>query len=92
MIIQLPARVRPTEVGATLLDIWFGRLREWLGRMANRAGLPGAVRACEIQDAVTGQRLSIRTGALFTVIQVNGRDYYFRRASGRFDGTGLGCG
>lgn len=91
MIIKLPMRPRPTTTGATQIDIWSGRLRELLGYMANRIGLPGIVRPCEIKDAVTGQTISIRTGSLFTVIQVNGRDYYFRRASGRFDGTGLGC-
>lgn len=63
-----------------------------LGATLNRFGLPGGVKDVEFEDQVTGQRVQIRVGALFTQISINGRDYYFRRISGKYDGTGMGCG
>jgi hypothetical protein len=64
----------------------------WFYEILNRAGLPGAVQDVEINDELTGQQVSVRVRALFTRISVNGRDYYFRRLSGRYDGTGSSCG
>lgn len=63
------------------------RLLVLLGRLANRVGLPGLVGEHEIDDAFAG-KVSIRTSPWFTVISINGRDLYFRRWSGKFDGTG----
>ena len=83
---------RPAEFGATRWRIAVSNFREWLCRVANRSGLPGAVADVHIEDTVTGQIIDIKSGVLFTRISVNGRDYYFRRFSGTFDGTGSGCG
>jgi len=44
-----------------------------------------------INDSFSGQRLEIKVGIIYTRISVNGRDYYFSRLSGKFDGTGSGC-
>jgi hypothetical protein len=71
--------------------IWKGRLKEWFGRLLNRTGVPGAVQEAEIEDEVSGQVVHIRVGPVFTRISINGRDYYFHRLSGKFDGTGSGC-
>ena len=78
--------------GATAWQIASGRLREWLGRLADRMGLPGFVRRTVIKDELTGQTIVIEPGRLFTRINVDGRDYYFRRLSGRFDGVGTSVG
>ena len=85
---------RPAALGASRWQIIKSRFREWVGRIVNHLGLPGAVRDTEIYDELTDQRIKIRTGSFFTRISVNGRDYYFYRFTGRFDGTGkgLGCG
>ncbi len=93
-ILKLPRREagHSSEGGATLYDIYIGRARELLGRLLNRLRVPGAVRDAHIKDALTGQEVEIRVGELFTRVSVNGRDYYFHRASGKFDGTGMGCG
>ena len=81
----------PAKAGATKWDILKTRIATILFTALNRIGVPGAVQDIEIKDAVTGQEIQIKTGLFFTRITVNGRDYYFRRLSGKFDGTGTGC-
>lgn len=94
-VFQLPAKAvkgRPVSDGATKFDVLRGRAAELSGRILNRLRVPGAVRDAKIKDALTGQEISIHVGELFTRINVDGRDYYFNRVSGKFDGTGMGCG
>ncbi|MGB7621364.1 MAG: hypothetical protein WBN92_03345, partial [Terriglobia bacterium] len=64
--------------------------KAWLGTTLNRFGFPGGVRDVEFDDQVTGQRVQIRVGVLFTRISIGGRDYYFRRISGKYNGSGMG--
>ena len=85
--VQFP---RPTEGEATRWQILRERIRARLARLANRIGLPGAIADVEIDDEATGQTIRIETGVFFTRLSVNGRDFYFRRFSGRFGGTGTG--
>jgi hypothetical protein len=51
--------------------------------------VPGFVRDVEFHDAVTGYNISVTTGDLFTRITINGRDFYFRRTDGHYDGAGF---
>ncbi len=88
-VIQFP---RPTVQGATRWQIFRTHVSLAAGKVLRWLGVPGAVRNTEIVDDLTGQRINIRVGVLFTRISVNDRDYYFRRLGGRFDGTGSGCG
>lgn len=81
----------PAKIGATNWDKLTGRLREWLGRFLNWSGTPGIVQPFDYHDLVTGNSIQIVVSPLFTRLSVNGRDYYFRRVSGQFDGTGMGC-
>lgn len=81
----------PTTDGATWWDIWRGTIRERIGAMLNRLGCGGLVKSVKIDDGLTGQCIEVAVGSLFTKITVNGRDYYFRRLTGAFDGTGIGC-
>lgn len=76
---------------ATRWQVWECRARMLLARIANRLGLPGFIKPVVLDDPVTGQHIEIRTGLLFTVIAVDGRDYYFRRFTGTYDGAGIGC-
>ena len=78
----------PARSGATALDTIKSRLRETIGSLANRLGLPGAVQPVEIHDQATGQRISIAVGAVMVRMTVNGRDFYFDRLTGRLDGAG----
>lgn len=93
-ILQFPERIeeRPVSKGASRWAVWKSRIEMWLCRLLNRIGLPGAIQEATIDDVLTGQRVSIHVGTLFTRVSVNGRDYFFRRLSGKFDGTGTGCG
>jgi len=60
-------------------------------RIFQRLGIPGVVQDLDFPDPLTGDRLRVRTLGRYTVISVSGRDYWFSRVSGRFDGTGMGC-
>jgi hypothetical protein len=82
---------RPSSMGAGRWSIYRLRAREWLGRALNRLHVPGAVAPGVVTDPQTGRRITIRVGPLFVVFSVDGRDYYFRRFSGTFDGVGAGC-
>ncbi len=90
-----PAAAPATYVTNPLRLWWMGmkdRVRLAFGRLMERLGVPGAVQPFEIHDELTGQHIKVTVSPTFTVIQVNGRDYYFYRYTGRFDGTGMGCG
>lgn len=79
---------RAAVVGATRFQIWRGRVREMFGRALNRVKIPGAVRDMSLTDELTGQDVSVTVGVLHVRISVDGRDYYFDRLTGHFDGTG----
>lgn len=81
----------PATQGATQVDVWIGRMRGCAGRLASRLRVPGAIRNVVIKDEVTGQQITVNVGTLFIVVSIAGRDYYFHRFTGRFDGTGVGC-
>lgn len=46
------------------------------------------MRDCELKDDLTGQHISVTVGGAYVRLSVNGRDYYFDRLNGQFDGTG----
>ena len=95
MIVNFPTRrERPvgTSSGANALDIWLRRMRGVLCRICNRVGVPGAIQDATIDDPLSGQHIEVAVQQDFVKLTVNGRDYYFDRISGKFDGTGMGCG
>ncbi len=71
---------------------WWSDIRAGIGVLLNRIGAPGAIQPFEIHDELTDQHIKVTVSPRFTIIQVNGRDYYFYRLTGGFDGTGMGCG
>ena len=90
MLVQFPILFRghAAQASASTLDIIGARLREWLGRVLNAAGLPGAIKDMKITDSVTGHRGAVEVGDLHVRFSVEERDFYFDRLTGRFDGTG----
>ena len=86
-----PANEKPIKTGAGRLLIWRSRFKEWFYRLLNRVGAPGAIQEAAIDDPLTGQNIRVHVGLFFTRVSVNGRDYYFHRLTGKFDGTGSGC-
>lgn len=68
------------------------RIRDIISQSSNQIltffNAPGFVTPIDYADRVTGDYISIRINKYFTVISVNNRDYYFRRFTGKFDGTG----
>jgi hypothetical protein len=90
-VVQFPAeRVTRAALGggATPWQRLKERLRQLAGQMLSRLGAPGAIANAEIKDALTGQELSVTVGTCYVRLSVDGRDYYFDRLTGRFDGTG----
>jgi hypothetical protein len=92
-IVRFPTErvLRTARRDATYFDILKGRARQWLCRILNRAGVPSAIQPVEFDDQFTGQHVAVSVGELFMCISVGGRDYYFDRLTGRFDGTGTDC-
>jgi hypothetical protein len=78
--------------GASYLDILQGKCRRLFEQLLNGLRIPGIVRDYKIADPVNNQIIIISVGALFTRISVNGRDYYFHRLTGKYDGMGLAWG
>jgi hypothetical protein len=64
------------------------RARQFLGRVANWLHLPAPIQSTEIYDRSTGQHIAVTVGDLLVRLTVDGRDFYFHRITGRFDGTG----
>ncbi len=81
----------PVIAQATRWEIYKSRIREAVIMTLDFLRIPAPLRTVEIDDPVTGDVIRIRATGLFTTITINGRDYYFDRLTGRFDGTGLGC-
>ena len=63
-------------------------ITNFIGSLCALFRLPGFVRNIDYADKVTGDYIQIRVGRRFTIISVNGRDYWFRRFTGVFSGTG----
>jgi hypothetical protein len=80
---------RPARGGASAGEILSSRIRRWFGRALNLVKIPGAIQSVEIDDSVAGHHIAVMVGDLFIRLSVNGRDYYFNRLTGRFDGTGM---
>ena len=85
------AKGHPACAEATRWQIYKGRIRERVIGVLDLLHVPAALKSADINDDLTGDVIRIRAKGLFTKITINGRDYYFDRLTGRFDGTGLGC-
>lgn len=90
-LVAFPQQATSSSENASRLDILRGRLTEYIGSIFAALRVPGFIAPTSISDSCSGQRIEIKVGAIFTRISVNGRDYYFNRLSGKFDGTGMGC-
>ena len=60
-----------------------------IGRLLALLRAPGFVRDGEYREPSAGLTLSVRSSPRYTIITVSGKEFYFLRESGRFDGTGL---
>lgn len=65
------------------------KLIDWLGQLANLAGLPCIMREGEYSSPSSGVTVRVRASSLFTVVTVNGVDVYFYRLTGGIDGIGI---
>lgn len=64
-------------------------LGENFGKLLNWFGVAGFVQPMEIRDTLMGSNISVRVSGYFTVISVDGRDFYFKRLTGEYDGSGM---
>src|SRR5262245_5409935 len=89
-VIRFPTEriTRPASGGWSWVYVLRSRARRALGAVLNRVGTPGAIQNTSVHDEVTGQQLSVAVSNLYVRVSVDGRDYYFDRITGRFDGTG----
>lgn len=89
-IVQLRSSVDPV-FETDRKRAWIDRARFLFGALLNKGGIPGAVQPFEYADTLTGTVLELRNTELFTILRVDGREYYFTRVTGKLDGTGSGC-
>ena len=60
-----------------------------MGKLFNLAGIPPMV--CEVETiGIGGVPVKVKVSDLYTIISVGGYDLFFRRLTGRWDGTGSG--
>ena len=64
-------------------------IRFYIGKLLNFFGFASPIRACEYTAGICKGNISVRQGALFTIITVNGLDVYFHRLTGKIDGVGF---
>ncbi len=86
-------RLVPTSnVPLTSRVTWKTRLRDWAResgyRLLNAVGVPGVIRDTTYRDELTGHTVTVRIGLYYTLVTVDGRDFYFHRLTGKLDGTG----
>lgn len=72
----------------TILVLWED-LKEIFGHLFNFFDIPGFVRKMKIYDDLTDTYIEVRLNVFFAVISVNGKDYYFKRLIGKYDGSGM---
>jgi hypothetical protein len=65
------------------------KTRFFLGEIINQLEVPGLVRDCDYGAKITDAHIKVRVQELFTIVQVNGLDIYFRRLTGEIDGVGF---
>lgn len=88
-IIEFP---RPPGRFQLFLMRWQRRIAVPLGWCMNKWNMAGSVAECTIEDETSGLTIEVRNSTRYTRVRINGRDFYFERVGGRFDGTGSGCG
>lgn len=45
------------------------------------------IRPFKLQDKLTGQKIEIKTTPYYSILSIDGREYYFIKETGKFDGT-----
>lgn len=75
--------------GATWQVIVWEHIKQRVGYLLNSLGVPGFVKPTKVYDRLTNSHLEVRLGGFFTVVSVDGKDYYFRRLTGEYDGSGM---
>lgn len=83
-----PKIEKSTTVGHNKLKYWIEELKGWLGTILKKLQICGFIQEVSFFDEVTRQQISVKINRRFTVVSVGGRDYYFKRLTGKFDGTG----
>jgi hypothetical protein len=76
---------------ASKFQIYFSRIIECFGKLFCNFHIPGFIKPIELHDEVTGYQVNIKVSPHFTKLSINGRDFYFHRLTGKYDGTGQGC-
>ena len=90
-VIDLHPKIeKPTSVGHNKFKLKYltKELKSWFGYTLNKLQICGLIQEVSFFDEVTQQQFSIKIDRRFTVVSIGGRDYYFKRLSGKFDGTG----
>lgn len=84
---------KPAKMGASRWTITKESIKQRMGFLLNFLRIPGLVRPIKVYDRLTNTHIEVRLGGFFTVVSVDGKDYYFQRLTGKYDGSGMAvCG
>lgn len=63
-------------------------MRRILGHLIHNLRIPGLIKPFQYRDPNDGSIISIRTSPRYTILTVGGKELFFIRETGKFDGTG----
>lgn len=63
-------------------------MRYLLGKILQWFRAPGFVRPFQYRDPDTGEVIAVRTSPRYTILSLGGKEFFFLRESGKFDGVG----
>ena len=80
---------KPAEFKAIFKDNLYYFKLAVLGRIMMRFKIPDFIKPMEIYDRLTNSYLKVKTVKYYTIIYINGKDLYFQRLAGKYDGSGM---
>jgi len=80
---------KPAEFNATFKDTLHYFMLAMLGRIMMIFKIPGFIKPMETYDRLTNSYIKVQTTKYYTIISINGKDFYFKRLTGKYDGSGM---
>jgi len=63
-------------------------MRYLLGKLLHWVRMPGFIRPFQYRDLNSGRLISVRTSPQYTILSIDGKELFFIRETGKFDGIG----
>jgi len=79
-----------SAVSTNEVSLWIrirSKVRYVAGLLLEKSHSPARIKEFEYIDPITNEIVYLSTGARYSVLHVGGKQFYFERVTGRFDGT-----